>query len=73
MLATARQPVRERAAIAERAEQRWITPDEVANLASHRALGPAWPALREQLDRELVLVVDAANVVGSRPDGWWRV
>jgi hypothetical protein len=28
--------------------------------------------LREQLDRELVLVVDAANVVGSRPDGWWR-
>jgi hypothetical protein len=28
--------------------------------------------LGEQLDRELVLVVDAANVVGSRPDGWWR-
>ncbi|MCC2315300.1 hypothetical protein [Cellulomonas xiejunii] len=22
--------------------------------------------------REVVLVVDAANVVGSRPDGWWR-
>jgi hypothetical protein len=21
---------------------------------------------------DLVLVVDAANVVGSRPDGWWR-
>ncbi|MBO0921454.1 hypothetical protein J1G42_11510 [Cellulomonas sp. zg-ZUI222] len=21
---------------------------------------------------EVVLVVDAANVVGSRPDGWWR-
>lgn len=56
----------------ERAELRWITPDEVANLASHRVLGPAWHALREQLDCELVLVVDAANVVGSRPDGWWR-
>ena len=22
--------------------------------------------------QEVVLVVDAANVVGSRPDGWWR-
>ncbi|RFU19810.1 hypothetical protein [Geodermatophilus marinus] len=22
--------------------------------------------------RETVLLVDAANVVGSRPDGWWR-
>jgi len=28
--------------------------------------------LRAQLDHELVLVVDAANVVGSKPDGWWR-
>jgi predicted RNA-binding protein with PIN domain len=26
----------------------------------------------EPPDRELVLVVDGANVVGSRPDGWWR-
>jgi predicted RNA-binding protein with PIN domain len=23
-------------------------------------------------DHERVIVVDAANVVGSRPDGWWR-
>ncbi|TDO59685.1 YacP-like NYN domain-containing protein [Kribbella sp. VKM Ac-2571] len=23
-------------------------------------------------DRSSVIVVDAANVVGSRPDGWWR-
>jgi hypothetical protein len=23
-------------------------------------------------DQRAVLVVDAANVVGSRPDGWWR-
>jgi hypothetical protein len=27
---------------------------------------------RDGGDRGLVLVVDAANVVGSRPDGWWR-
>lgn len=24
------------------------------------------------MEREPLLVVDAANVVGSRPDGWWR-
>ncbi|MEV4755005.1 hypothetical protein AB0J86_07820 [Micromonospora sp. NPDC049559] len=24
------------------------------------------------MDSEPLLVVDAANVVGSRPDGWWR-
>jgi predicted ribonuclease YlaK len=23
-------------------------------------------------DRDRLIVVDAANVVGSRPDGWWR-
>lgn len=23
-------------------------------------------------DRTVLVVVDAANVVGSRPDGWWR-
>ncbi|MCZ4584216.1 NYN domain-containing protein [Rhodococcus opacus] len=23
-------------------------------------------------DRAVLVVVDAANVVGSRPDGWWR-
>ncbi|WP_433528657.1 hypothetical protein ACQPYA_20180 [Micromonospora sp. CA-263727] len=24
------------------------------------------------MDRTPLLIVDAANVVGSRPDGWWR-
>ena len=24
------------------------------------------------MDRPPLLIVDAANVVGSRPDGWWR-
>ena len=35
------------------------------------ALAQAWPELRRML-RRLVLVVDAANTVGSRPDGWWK-
>jgi 8-oxo-dGTP diphosphatase len=72
VLATARRPVNERVANAESAELRWVAPGEVAELRLHRDFASAWPALREQLGRELVLVVDAANVVGSRPDGWWR-
>ena len=56
----------------ESAEMRWVPPDEVAALDLHRDFAAAWPVLREQLGRELVLVVDAANVMGSRPDGWWR-
>jgi 8-oxo-dGTP pyrophosphatase MutT (NUDIX family) len=72
VLATTRDPVHERVVSAESAELRWVPPGEVSDLWLHRDFASAWPALREQLDRELVLVVDAANVVGSRPDGWWR-
>src|ERR1700727_633056 len=25
-----------------------------------------------RLDGEVTVIVDGANVVGSRPDGWWR-
>ncbi|MDD9205333.1 NUDIX hydrolase, partial [Georgenia sp. 10Sc9-8] len=35
------------------------------------AFADALPELRDMV-RRLVLVVDAANVVGSRPDGWWH-
>ncbi|NDL55644.1 NUDIX domain-containing protein [Phytoactinopolyspora mesophila] len=50
----------------------WVAPDDVDTLPLHPAFGKLWPSIREQAFRELVLVVDAANVVGSRPDGWWR-
>ncbi|MDT8914227.1 NUDIX domain-containing protein [Amycolatopsis sp. PS_44_ISF1] len=56
----------------ESAEMRWVEPEAVADLPLHRDFAVSWPLLRAQLGRELVLVVDAANVVGSRPDGWWR-
>jgi ADP-ribose pyrophosphatase YjhB (NUDIX family) len=72
VLATVLHPVHERVANAESAELRWVRAGEVAALTLHRDFALAWPALRERLDRELVLVVDGANVVGSRPDGWWR-
>ncbi|MEV6912591.1 NUDIX domain-containing protein [Amycolatopsis sp. NPDC051071] len=57
---------------AESVELRWVRPDEVADFRLHRDFAAAWPGLREHLDRRLILVVDGANVVGSRPDGWWR-
>ncbi|WP_158883046.1 NUDIX domain-containing protein [Amycolatopsis anabasis] len=72
VLATARLTIEERATSIESAELRWVDPDEVADYKLHRDFATAWPDLRAQLDRELVVVVDGANVVGSRPDGWWR-
>ena len=36
-----------------------------------RAFAETWPVVRDALP-PLTVVVDAANVVGSRPDGWWR-
>lgn len=64
--------VKARVVNAESAELRWVPAGEVADFRLHRDFAAAWPGLREHLDRSLVLVVDGANVVGSRPDGWWR-
>lgn len=72
VLASTRHPVRERVVNEESAELRWVPPEEVGSFVLHADFAAAWPALHEQVGRELVLVVDAANVVGSRPDGWWR-
>lgn len=72
VLATVRRPVRERVMTDESAELRWVRAEEVAAFPLHEDFAAAWPDLHPQLGRELVLVVDAANVVGSRPDGWWR-
>lgn len=50
----------------------WVPVDEVDARALHPGFGAAWPALRGVLGARPVLVVDAANVVGSVPDGWWN-
>jgi 8-oxo-dGTP diphosphatase len=47
----------------------WIPEGDVPRLTLHPALAAGWSAL--QVTR-IGLVVDAANVVGSRPDGWWK-
>jgi 8-oxo-dGTP diphosphatase len=49
----------------------WVPVDAVAAEELHPGFGRSWPVLRPALG-PVTLVVDAANVVGSRPDGWWR-
>lgn len=50
----------------------WVPVDRVAELPLHPGFAAAWPMLSAQLGRRPQLVVDAANVVGARPDGWWK-
>ncbi|MET4053433.1 8-oxo-dGTP diphosphatase [Frigoribacterium sp. PvP054] len=50
----------------------WVPTDDVAGLPLHPGFAASWPRLREELASEVHVVVDVANVLGSRPDGWWR-
>lgn len=50
---------------------RWVGLDQLESLPLHPGFAGTWPRLREVAPAP-VLVVDAANVMGSRPDGWWR-
>jgi 8-oxo-dGTP diphosphatase len=49
----------------------WVPRNAVALLGLHPGFGEHWPQLRAALE-PLTVIVDGANVVGSRPDGWWR-
>jgi 8-oxo-dGTP pyrophosphatase MutT (NUDIX family) len=50
----------------------WVPVDEVDARPLHPGFGSSWPALRALLEVRPAIVVDAANVVGSVPDGWWK-
>jgi 8-oxo-dGTP diphosphatase len=52
-------------------EAAWRPAGQVAQLALHPGLAAHWAELRGGL-APLTVIVDAANVIGSRPDGWWR-
>jgi len=54
---------------AESVDLRWVREEEVAALPLHPGFARSWPLLRA---RPVTMVIDAANVVGSRPDGWWK-
>jgi 8-oxo-dGTP diphosphatase len=56
---------------AETSEAAWIPVRAVTGLDLHPGFAAQWPALASALP-PLTIIVDAANVMGSRPDGWWR-
>lgn len=49
----------------------WHPVDRLQELPLHPGFAASWPVLRDALT-PLSIVVDVANVMGSRPDGWWR-
>lgn len=53
----------------ESVELAWVREAEVESMPLHPGFGAAWPGLRTRPTR---LLVDMANLCGSRPDGWWR-
>lgn len=50
----------------------WVPVDAVDALPLHPGFAASWPSLRALLEVRPALVIDAANVVGSVPDGWWK-
>jgi 8-oxo-dGTP diphosphatase len=56
----------------ESEELRWVRVRDVTALPLHSGFAAGWPHVQPLLARREVVVVDAANVVGSRPDGWWN-
>jgi 8-oxo-dGTP diphosphatase len=66
-------PVHPRPTGGESEDVRWVDVAAVDALPLHPGFAAAWPTLRAA-PPPLLLVVDAANVVGARGrgDGWWR-
>jgi 8-oxo-dGTP pyrophosphatase MutT (NUDIX family) len=54
----------------ESAEVAWWPVDRLPE-PLHPGFAAAWPVLQTALE-PIRVVVDMANVMGSRPDGWWR-
>ncbi|WP_434970970.1 NUDIX domain-containing protein [Microbacterium sp. bgisy207] len=57
---------------AESVALEWVAVDAVDGRPLHPAFASAWTHLRPLLSVRPAVVIDAANVVGSVPDGWWR-
>lgn len=56
---------------AETVAVRWWPLSSLPGLPLHPGFAETWSVVRDAL-QPLTVVVDAANVVGSRPDGWWK-
>lgn len=53
----------------ESAALEWVPVDRVDSLPLHPGFGHTWPRARLT---PVSVVIDLANVMGSRPDGWWK-
>jgi 8-oxo-dGTP diphosphatase len=71
VLAEADQPFAVRADDDETDEVAWVASDAVPALDLHPGLAAHWAELAGELS-PVTMIVDSANVVGSRADGWWR-
>lgn len=71
VLASAPKPIAAEAVSEETKTVAWVPATEVELLRLHPGFAEQWEALRTVL-LPLTIIVDAANVMGSRPDGWWR-
>jgi 8-oxo-dGTP diphosphatase len=71
VFAEAEKPFAVRSDDDETDEVAWVPVPEVARLDLHPGLAAHWDELRRELS-PVTIIVDGANVVGSRPDGWWR-
>jgi len=56
----------------ETSEVRWFEAAELASHQLHPGFDQAWPSLQPLLGASACLIVDGANLVGSKPDGWWK-
>lgn len=56
----------------ESRELAWVAPEEVTAKPLHPGFAASWPQLQALLEVRPAVIVDAANVVGSVPDGWWH-
>lgn len=71
VIAEAHQPLPTGPVGGETDDLRWVGVDDVMGMPLHPGFRLTWPLLRDALVG-LTVVVDAANVVGARADGWWR-
>lgn len=56
----------------ESRELSWVAVEDVDRYPLHPGFAASWKSLRPLLPVRPALVIDAANVVGSVPDGWWK-
>jgi 8-oxo-dGTP pyrophosphatase MutT (NUDIX family) len=71
VLASAAVPLAAAPISEETSEVAWVPVAKVDRLPLHPGFADQWPALRAALE-PVTIIVDAANVMGARPDGWWR-